>query len=78
MNNKNRVIGSVIIVVGLYSVLWGKYKEEKQPMRELDEIPEAIKGTNNNNIPQMIGNVEEAEKCPSVAIQLPLTKPPTQ
>ncbi|XP_051123490.1 WAT1-related protein At5g07050-like [Andrographis paniculata] len=56
------VIGSGIIVVGLYSVLWGKYKEEKEhmmseEMENDDQIPEAIKDGNNNG-----------EKCSSIAI----------
>lgn len=82
------MIGAVIIVVGLYSVLWGKYneeKEEKQKMK-LQEIPEAIKdNTNtqvNGNIQLITGNTEEktgaADKCPSVAIDLPLSNPPTK
>lgn len=36
-----RVIGAVLIVIGLYSVLWGKYKEFKE--LEAEEIPEPIK-----------------------------------
>ncbi|KAK8651496.1 hypothetical protein V6N13_141097 [Hibiscus sabdariffa] len=32
------VIGSILIVMGLYSVLWGKHKEEEE-----EEIPEAVK-----------------------------------
>ncbi|KAL0464236.1 UNVERIFIED_CONTAM: WAT1-related protein [Sesamum latifolium] len=80
------VIGSVIIVAGLYSVLWGKYKEEKEEKRKrkLQEIPEAIKDC---NITQVNGNIQltvettevlklEAEKCPSIAIDLPLSNPP--
>ncbi|OWM78881.1 WAT1-related protein At5g07050-like [Punica granatum] len=42
------VLGAVLIVMGLYSVLWGKYKEYKE--KEAEEIiPEAIKGTEENN-----------------------------
>ncbi|EYU26922.1 hypothetical protein ABFS82_02G108000 [Erythranthe guttata] len=79
------VIGSVIIVVGLYAVLWGKYKEEKEESqkRKLLEIPEAIKDNNNNNTQLINGNVQlmigngveakadQADKCPSIAIDLP-------
>ncbi|KNA19820.1 hypothetical protein SOVF_057970 [Spinacia oleracea] len=39
------VIGAVLIMMGLYSVLWGKYKEYKE---QEAEIPEVIKGGNNN------------------------------
>ena len=37
------VMGAVLIVVGLYSVLWGKYKEHKEQEAEMNSIPEAIK-----------------------------------
>ncbi|KAL2228137.1 WAT1-related protein At5g07050 [Sesamum indicum] len=37
------VLGAVLIVIGLYSVLWGKYKEFKE--KEADEIPEPVKDT---------------------------------
>ncbi|XP_042413385.1 WAT1-related protein At5g07050-like [Zingiber officinale] len=39
------LIGAVLIVVGLYSVLWGKYKEDKEKKKKMDamEIPVAIK-----------------------------------
>ena len=69
----NRMIGSAIIVVGLYSVLWGKYKED-QENKLLEEIPEVIKANNNNN---GIGNVKE-EKTAAVAIDLPIFTPPTK
>ncbi|KAI3445183.1 hypothetical protein Pfo_001848 [Paulownia fortunei] len=81
------VIGAAIIVLGLYSVLWGKYKEEKEEKqkRKLQEIPEAIKDNSNTqvngNIQLMTGNTEakaEADKCPSVVIDLPLSNPPTK
>lgn len=79
------VIGSVIIVVGLYSVLWGKYKEgQEEKEKIIEEIPEAIKENNNNNnnngqlngnyVHQiMAGNVEEKAE---VAIDLPIFNPP--
>ncbi|GAB2227905.1 hypothetical protein Droror1_Dr00009733 [Drosera rotundifolia] len=38
------VLGAVLIVLGLYFVLWGKYKEYKE--KEAEEIIEAIKGVN--------------------------------
>ncbi|KAL8546984.1 hypothetical protein ACS0TY_006633 [Phlomoides rotata] len=80
------VIGSAIIVVGLYSVLWGKYKEEKENKQKLmmiEEIPEAIKDNNGhvNCSIQVIGNNEEkveAVKCPSVAIDVPVFCPPNK
>lgn len=50
MHGYNRVIGSMIIVVGLYSVLWGKYEEEKEEKRkrEVEQVTEAVKAHNNN------------------------------
>ncbi|KAL0397376.1 UNVERIFIED_CONTAM: WAT1-related protein [Sesamum calycinum] len=66
----------------------GKYKEEKEEKRkrQMEEIPEAIK---DSNITQVNGSVQltvettetlklEAEKCPSIAIDLPLSNPPTK
>ncbi|URE10154.1 auxin-induced protein [Musa troglodytarum] len=38
------VIGAVLIVVGLYSVLWGKHKENREKAMEAN-IPVSIKGT---------------------------------
>ncbi|KAG6394950.1 hypothetical protein SASPL_145542 [Salvia splendens] len=78
------MIGSAIIVVGLYSVLWGKYKEDQENKHKLllEEIPEVIKPNNNNNNNNNnfnnnngIGNVEE-EKAAAVAIDLPIFTPP--
>ncbi|KAK3446516.1 WAT1-related protein At5g07050 [Eucalyptus grandis] len=39
------VLGSVLIVAGLYSVLWGKYKEYQE--KEAEEIPEPVKDHQN-------------------------------
>ncbi|KAI6676008.1 hypothetical protein NL676_036804 [Syzygium grande] len=48
------VIGSVLIVIGLYSVLWGKHKEkqEEDRLKQLEFIPKAVKGIqeNGNNV----------------------------
>ncbi|KAM7263407.1 hypothetical protein ACFE04_001090 [Oxalis oulophora] len=44
------VIGGVLIVIGLYSVLWGKHKETLEKKSEEQEIPEAVKGNHNNSI----------------------------
>lgn len=73
------MIGSAIIVVGLYSVLWGKYKEDQENKQLLEEIPEVIKPnnntTNNNNGINVAGNIEE-EKAAAVAIDLPIFTAP--
>ncbi|CAD5184001.1 unnamed protein product [Musa acuminata subsp. malaccensis] len=39
------VVGAVLIVVGLYSVLWGKHKDNKEKKPEAMDIPLAVKGT---------------------------------
>lgn len=46
-----RVLGAVLIVMGLYAVLWGKYKEYKE--KKAETIPEAIKecGETNGHTP---------------------------
>lgn len=69
----NRVIGSAIIVVGLYSVLWGKYKEDQEQKNTLiiQEIPEIVKDNNNNN--GIIG-----EEKAAVAIDLPIFTSPVK
>uniref|UniRef100_A0A0V0HYS9 WAT1-related protein n=1 Tax=Solanum chacoense TaxID=4108 RepID=A0A0V0HYS9_SOLCH len=44
------VVGALVIVAGLYSVLWGKYKEYKEnEIEESSIIIEAVKGINGNN-----------------------------
>lgn len=35
------MLGSILIVIGLYSVLWGKHKESVE--NKAEEIPDAIK-----------------------------------
>ncbi|OVA20678.1 Drug/metabolite transporter [Macleaya cordata] len=49
------ILGAVLIVAGLYSVLWGKYKEFKE--KEV-EIPEAIKGVEENGKTSIIDDIE--------------------
>jgi hypothetical protein len=44
-----RIIGSVLIVAGLYSVLWGKHKESLEKEANSMEIPVAIKATDGGN-----------------------------
>ncbi|CAA2997995.1 WAT1-related At5g07050-like [Olea europaea subsp. europaea] len=82
------VLGAVLIVIGLYSVLWGKYKEYKE--KEAEEIPEPVKlgGTGNNqktmviedieanNVIEMQKNEDEKVCVPAVAISAPMPIPP--
>ena len=52
------VIGAILIVVGLYSVLWGKYKEHKE--KEAEAITEPIKccGEQNGRLETVIEDAE--------------------
>ncbi|KAM3339720.1 WAT1-related protein [Capsicum galapagoense] len=43
------ILGAVVIVAGLYTVLWGKYKEYKEEEIEESIIDEPVKGINGNN-----------------------------
>ncbi|XP_059460167.1 WAT1-related protein At5g07050 [Corylus avellana] len=51
------ILGSVLIVVGLYSVLWGKHKESMENKEE--EIPDAIKGGQVNG--NAVSGIEDIE-----------------
>jgi hypothetical protein len=74
----------VLIVAGLYSVLWGKHKEGLE--NKDDEIPEAIKDSHVNGTSVVLalnGDIEanevkkaEANKLSSVAICMPFTELP--
>lgn len=59
------VIGAVLIVAGLYSVLWGKYKEFKE--KEAETIPEAIKGAGENGGMKTV--MEETEEDNDIEMQ---------
>ncbi|XP_009620098.2 WAT1-related protein At5g07050 [Nicotiana tabacum] len=53
------ILGAVLIVAGLYSVLWGKYKEYKEKEIEESIIPEAVKGViKGNNQMVILANIE--------------------
>ncbi|KAI3444286.1 hypothetical protein Pfo_000951 [Paulownia fortunei] len=80
------VLGAVLIVIGLYSVLWGKYKEYKE--KEAEEILDPVKGGTGSN--QNITMIEDIEantvevhrievnrmSVPAVAISAPMPQPP--
>ncbi|XVF82476.1 hypothetical protein PTKIN_Ptkin16aG0051700 [Pterospermum kingtungense] len=78
------VVGSILIVMGLYSVLWGKHKENKEKEVEEEEIPEPVKAiqANGNNTILLIGDIEANEvelqkaeannKLSAVAIAVPM------
>ncbi|GLT76430.1 hypothetical protein SLA2020_480880 [Shorea laevis] len=75
------VIGAVLIVIGLYAVLWGKHKESKE--KEAEEIiPEPMKCVQGNgNSVLMIEDIEAngvelKNKITAVAISMPIPEPP--
>uniref|UniRef100_A0A0E0DRC1 EamA domain-containing protein n=1 Tax=Oryza meridionalis TaxID=40149 RepID=A0A0E0DRC1_9ORYZ len=56
------IIGSVLIVAGLYSVLWGKHKENAEKKEdEAMEIPVAIKGVDGNGRVMDIVELDEVQ-----------------
>jgi hypothetical protein len=82
------VLGAVLIVMGLYSVLWGKYKEYKEK-EAIEEIPEVVKcGGENGRLAIVIEEDIEAndikmpkseankETMPVLAISAPIPQPP--
>lgn len=84
-----RVLGGVLIVIGLYSVLWGKYKEYKEI--EAEQILEPVKQGNqnmghvidhhqdieaNNNGAEIQDNQRIMYGVPAVAITAPMPHPP--
>ncbi|XP_059668286.1 WAT1-related protein At5g07050-like [Cornus florida] len=54
------VLGAILIVAGLYSVLWGKYKEYKE--KEAEKIPEPVKGFNGGNGQSSMTMIHEMEE----------------
>ncbi|KAJ6912489.1 WAT1-related protein [Populus alba x Populus x berolinensis] len=81
------VLGAILIVAGLYAVLWGKYKEHKE--KEAETIPEPIKENGENGHTEgMIQDIEanndiERQRnqannvtLQALAITLPISQPP--
>jgi hypothetical protein len=52
------IVGSFLIVIGLYSVLWGKHKE-KMEIFDPEEIPEPVKGVQGNGNSMLV--IEDIE-----------------
>lgn len=66
----------MLIIAGLYSVLWGKYREEKSRKEEMaTEIPQTMIKDTQVNDAFALKSIEgkEADKVPSIAIQLPIS-----
>ncbi|XP_009610630.1 WAT1-related protein At5g07050-like isoform X2 [Nicotiana tomentosiformis] len=72
------VLGAVLIVAGLYSVLWGKYKEYKE--KEIEgAIPEPVKGVTENNQMMILEDREVNDiemQSSAVAISVSMSQPP--
>lgn len=68
----------MLIIAGLYSVLWGKYREEKSRKEEqATEIPQTMMirdaQLNDAFALKTIEAGKEADKLPSIAITLPIS-----
>lgn len=58
-----RVIGGVLIVAGLYSVLWGKHKENKEKQeKEAMSLPETVKGSELGNCVGVIEDITDVAR----------------
>lgn len=64
------ILGGILIVAGLYSVLWGKYKEYKEA--EVEKKPEAVEGNEERNETNDI----EMQRNQAVAVSFPSSQPP--
>ncbi|KAL5707716.1 hypothetical protein ACHQM5_018582 [Ranunculus cassubicifolius] len=70
------ILGAILIVAGLYSVLWGKYKEYQAA--EAEKIPEAIKGAKingNGDILTIIDDNDDVEMQKAEANKLSASIP---
>ncbi|KAL3637104.1 hypothetical protein CASFOL_019403 [Castilleja foliolosa] len=85
------VLGAVLIVIGLYSVLWGKYKEYKEKEEEVETLEPVKCGKimNHQNLSVIIEDDIEANNhvevhknkakviyVPAIAISAPMPQPP--
>lgn len=73
-----RILGAILIVIGLYSVLWGKYKESKE--KEVETITKGMKccSTENGVMETVIEGVEtndiemqKGEACKELRVAIP-------
>lgn len=81
-----------MIVIGLYAVLWGKHKEnkEKELVEEEEEIPEVVKSirTINGKTILVVGDIEATavelekseanNKLSAVSIAMPMPESPVK
>ncbi|WOK95956.1 WAT1-related protein [Canna indica] len=69
------VIGAVLIVMGLYSVLWGKHKENKEKQIEAMDIPVAVKSNEGNGQVKQSIELDGVELEKAKANNLPISYP---
>ncbi|KAK4771655.1 hypothetical protein SAY87_032187 [Trapa incisa] len=72
------IIGAVLIVMGLYSVLWGKHKEkqEEDRQRKLLELPEVVKvQQQDRSSAQEVVNGKASASGVGVVISMPMPIP---
>ncbi|GLT63273.1 hypothetical protein SLA2020_358480 [Shorea laevis] len=64
------VLGAILIVIGLYSVLWGKYKEYQEKEAEANQAipPEAIKSN-----PATASDVQNDMAVAVITVRVPQT-----
>lgn len=56
------IVGAILIVIGLYAVLWGKYKENKQKKeQEAIELPVALKSIEGNGTIIEVVEIDEVK-----------------
>ncbi|KAL2337273.1 hypothetical protein Fmac_011719 [Flemingia macrophylla] len=68
------VLGAILIVIGLYSVLWGKQKEQVEN-KVTDEIPLSLKGVQVDENPGSLNDPKsDCNKFSSHAINVPITE----
>ncbi|XP_076922647.1 WAT1-related protein At2g39510-like [Bidens hawaiensis] len=71
--NLGRVLGAVVIVMGLYLVIWGKSKDESQPTSKCD--PGELPPVNHQQIPMTVTSTTFGKlEMDSVSIAIPPTK----
>jgi hypothetical protein len=61
------VVGAILIVIGLYAVLWGKYKENKEQEREAIKLPVALKLIEGNGTIIEVVEIDEVELEKAIA-----------
>lgn len=74
-----RILGAILIVMGLYSVLWGKHKENKE--KEAETIIEVVKCCSENGRMETVveddetnSDIEKGEGCNELRVATSVPK----